>query len=90
MGLFKAPDKVPINYDHQPFYFDGKIDLDIEFDGRIVSTPIYVKMDAPEPLLLSEEVCRQLGIITYHLKVQESGSDKNYHLVEETLPQYQL
>ena len=33
-------------------------------------TPIYFKMDAPEQLLLSEGVCRQLGIITYHTEVQ--------------------
>ena len=33
-------------------------------------TPVYVKMDAPEQLLLSEGVCRQLGVITYHTEVQ--------------------
>ena len=27
---------------------------------------MYIKMDAPESLLLSEGVCRQLGIVTYH------------------------
>ena len=32
-------------------------------------TPIYVKMDAPEQLLLSDGVCCQLGIITYHPEV---------------------
>ena len=29
-------------------------------------TPVYVKFDAAEPLLLPEGVCWQLGIITYH------------------------
>ena len=28
--------------------------------------PVYVKMDAREQVLLSEGVCRQLGIVTYH------------------------
>ena len=33
-------------------------------------TPVYVKMDTPEQLLLPEGVCRQLGIITYHTKLE--------------------
>ena len=70
---FKPPDKVPRNYDRQPFHIDGKIDVNIEFDGKTMLTPIYIKMDAPELLLLSEGVCRQLGIISYHPDVQISG-----------------
>ena len=31
-----------------------------------MKTMVYVKMDAPDQLLLSEGVCRQLGIVTYH------------------------
>ena len=31
-----------------------------------MSTQMYVKMDADYQLLLSESVCRQLGIVTYH------------------------
>ena len=44
-------------------------------------TPVYVKMDARDPLLLSEGVCHQLGIIRYHpsvgadLPVTQSSSD---------------
>ena len=34
-----------------------------------MNTPIYVKMDAKEDLLLSEGVCRQLNIVTYHPEV---------------------
>ena len=49
---------------------DGRINFDIEFLDKTMSTPIYVKMDAHEQLLLSEGVCRQLGIITYHPEVQ--------------------
>jgi len=35
-----------------------------------MTTPVYVKMDVPEELLLSEGVCRQLGIINYHSEVK--------------------
>lgn len=46
-----------------------------------MKTPVYVKMDTHEPLLLSEGVCRQMGIITYHpevkpRKVEHVGSAK--------------
>ena len=36
-----------------------------------MSIPVYVKMDSDDPLLLSEGVCRQLGIVTYHPSVRE-------------------
>lgn len=47
------------------------MDLDVAFGESTMKTPIYIKMDAPDQLLLSEGVCRQLGIITYHPDVQE-------------------
>ena len=50
---------------------DGKIDLDITFCGTTTKTPVYVKLNAPEQLLLSEGVCRQLA---YHLDVLTSKS----------------
>ena len=65
----KKPDRVPRTYDHRPFTLDGKMDLDLSFDGTTMRTPVYIKMDAREPLLLSEGVCRQLGIIAYHPNV---------------------
>ena len=43
------------------------MDLTISFAG---TTPVYLKMDTEEPLLLSEGVCRQLGIIQYHPEVE--------------------
>jgi len=58
---FNPPDKTPYIYDNKPFQLDGLIDLDIVFDGKTVCTPVYVKIDSPDPLLLSEGVCRQLG-----------------------------
>ena len=50
-------DKTPCNYDQQPFSLDGKMDLDISFDGMMMQTPVYIKLDAQEQLLLSEGVC---------------------------------
>ena len=35
-----------------------------------MKTPIYVKIDSHEQLLLSEGVCRQLEVITYHPAVE--------------------
>ena len=32
-------------------------------------TPVYLKMDAHDDLLLSEGLCWQLGIVSYHPKV---------------------
>ena len=62
----KKADKIPRTYDRRTFALDGKIDLDISFDGSTMNTPVYIKVDAPEDLLLSEGVCRQLGITKYH------------------------
>ena len=67
---FHPPDKNPRNYDQQPFMIDGRIDIDVVFQDKAMKTAVYVKMDAPEDLLLSEGVCRQLGILTYHPEVQ--------------------
>ena len=36
--------------------------MDISFDDRTKKTAVYVKMDTPKQLLLSEGACRQLGI----------------------------
>ena len=63
---FKKADKIPRTYSQRPFTLDGRMDLDISFEGSTMRTPIYIKMDAPEPLLLSEGVCRQLGVLSYH------------------------
>ena len=63
---FKSPDKSPHTYNRQPFSLDGRMDLNVSFGERAMVTPIYIKMDAPDQLLLSEGVCRQLGIVGYH------------------------
>ena len=73
---FKKPDKIPRSYDRKrkPISLDGRLDLDITFDGETVNTPVCLKMDSAEELLLSEGVCRQLHIIRYH---SDMMSEKN-------------
>ena len=79
---FKPPDKRPRTYNQQAFHIDGKIEVDVSFDNRTMKTAVYVKMDAPEQLLLSEGICRQLGILTYHPDVQPGNGDKKQPNVE--------
>ena len=79
----QTPDRIPYAYDRRPFSLDGKVKLDITFDGKTISTPVYIKLDAPEQLLLAEGVCRQLNIITYHPLV--SGG-KTRKLAETEVP----
>ena len=72
-------DKVPHTYAQHPFKLDGRLNLD-KLDGRLnldisfgdhtMTTPVYIKMDAHNQLLLSEGVCRQLGIIHYRPNVE--------------------
>ena len=49
---------------------DSRMDLEVIFGKRVITTPVYLKMEAHDPLLLSEGVCRQLGIISYHTEVR--------------------
>ena len=60
----KKPDKVPRTYDQRTFSLDGRLDLDIEFAGRCMSTPVYVRKEACDQLLLSEGVSRLLSHTT--------------------------
>lgn len=66
----KKPDKVPRTYDQKPFILDGRMDLEVSFADKMMTTPVYIKMDAHDQLLLSEGVCRQLGIVSYHPDVE--------------------
>ena len=63
---FKKSDRIPRTYDRKPFELHGRMDLEISFDGKSLRTPIYIKMDAHDQLLLAEGVCSQLGIVEYH------------------------
>ena len=61
---FKVADKIPPRtYDQKPFKVDGRMDLDISFGDVTMRIPVYIKMDAADQLLLSEGVCRQLGVL---------------------------
>ncbi len=62
----RPADKSPRAYNRQLFTLDGRMDLEIAFGERAMTTPVYIKMKAHDPLLLSKGVCRQLGIITYY------------------------
>ena len=71
---FKEADKVPHTYDRRQFKLDGRLDLDVNFDDKTINTPIYVKMDAYDDLLLSEGVCRHLGIVNYHPSIKSKAT----------------
>ena len=73
---FRKPDKVPRNYDGREFQLDGCMEMKISFGGKTLTTTVHIKMDANTQLLLSEGVCRQFGIITYHPSLT-SGRKKN-------------
>ena len=74
---FKPPDVTPHGYDQRPFKLDGRMELEVEFGDKTMKTVVYIKMDAREQLLLSEGVCRQLGLVMYHPDVQVWRGDKN-------------
>lgn len=59
----RIADKTPRSYYRKPFSLHGMLQLDIQFEDRAMMTTVYVKMDACDELLLSEGVCRQLGIL---------------------------
>ena len=72
-------------YISERFNLDGHLDLDITFIEKTMKTPVYLKMEAVDELLLSEGVCSQLDIVSYHKEVkpglrkdiQESKSQEN-------------
>ena len=50
----------------------------------MITTPIYIKTDAHNQLLLSEGVCSQLGIVQYHANVWP-GSEPEAAIGEESV-----
>ena len=57
-------------YDQKPITLEGQIDLNISFGENRLCTTVYIKLVAPDALLLSEAVCRTLGVVSYHPHVQ--------------------
>ena len=84
----KRPDKTLHNYDQTLFTLDGHMDLDICFGNKTMCTPVYIKADAHEQLLLSEGVCRQLGILEYHTSVEpwRGGRKQNQSATQANAP----
>ena len=72
---FDLRTKCHITTTGKSFRINGRLDLDVFFADHTMKSAIYVKMDAPEPLLLSEGVCRQLGIVQYHSKVKRKQKE---------------
>ena len=64
------------------------MDLEIIFDQKVLRTPIYIKMDACDQLLLAEGVCSQLGIVEYHQNVwpgKKLQKDACTHIEDSTV-----
>ena len=59
---FNEPDKVPHTYDRRQFKLDGQLDLDVNFDDKMINT------------LLSEGVCQHLGIVNYHPSIKSKAT----------------
>ena len=78
----KAAEQKACSYDQKPITLDGQMDMRIKFGEKVVSTTVYVKLVAPDQLLLSETVCHLLGIVSYHPNVQFV---ERCSLVEETI-----
>ena len=54
-------------YGQQPLHLDGQMDLNIKFGESCVCETVYIKLDAPDTLLLSENVCHTLKILAITL-----------------------
>jgi len=46
------------------------VDFNISFGEKTLCTTVYIKLVAPDALLLSEGVCHTLGVVSYHPNVQ--------------------
>ena len=62
----KTAEQKACTYDQKPITLDGQMDMKIGFGEKTITTTVYVKLVAPDQLLLSETVCRLLGIVSYH------------------------
>ena len=82
----KKADRIPRTYDGKQFKLHGRMDLEITFDQKVLCTPIYIKMDAHDQLLLAEGVCSQLGIVEYHQNVWPGKKlQKDAHIGDNTV-----
>ena len=82
----KPAEQKACTYDQKPITLDGQMTMKVIFGDKAIVTTVYVKLVAPDRLLLSETVCRLLGIVIYHPNVQ---SVERYQ-PEEDHPNVQL
>ena len=70
LSHLKAPDHKAFTYDQKPVTLDGQMNMTFGFGEKVLHATVYVKLVAPDQLLLSETVCHQLGIVSYHPSVK--------------------
>jgi len=46
------------------------MDMKVSFNEKVITTTIYIKLVAPDQLLLSEKICHSLGIVNYYPSVR--------------------
>ena len=68
--LLKPTEQRACSYDQKPNTLDGQMDVEITFGDKTVVSTVFVKLVAPDELLFLENVCRILGIVSYHPDVQ--------------------
>ena len=73
---FKPANREDYTYGHHPLSLDEQIDLHIKFDEKCICETVYIKLDVPDTLLLSENVCCKLDIVSYHPDVQPVDQGK--------------
>ena len=81
---FKPANKRAFNYNKQPIALDGQMEVSIGFEDKEICTTVYVKIKAPDSLLLSETVCRELGIVQYHPNVRPLGNSRETGTVDRS------
>ena len=73
---FKPLNQVLKTYNCKVFHPDDRMELEISFHGKAMKTMVYIKIDAPDQLLLSG-VRKQLKIITYHPSLYQPDYTQN-------------
>ena len=72
---FKPANKQACAYNGQTISLDDQMDVTISFESHNIKTITYVKLQAPDQLLLSESVCQELDIVKYHSLVDSAESE---------------
>ena len=60
------------------------MDMYIGFSKKVICATVYIKLVAPDLLLLSKAVCCQLGIVFYHLSVQSVQEANSADIIRPT------